>query len=302
MWNSVTKLFLGVLTLLIATYPIQEGWAQVDARAESVIERGGGTANLRVMTFNMRYNNPGDGEHAWTHRKERVASVIRFHKADIVGAQEVLLGQIVDLERLLPEYGWFGVGRDDGEEAGEFAPIFYRKEQFDVLNQGVFWLSETPDVVGSVGWDAALPRIATWGTFRDRRTKSTFFLLNAHFDHIGEQARQESARLIVSKVKEMAGEIPVFVLGDFNVEASSQAYRVLAQSMNDAREHAQYPPHGPRETFWGFQVQPGEVGKQLDYIFVQGIPQVRYHGVLTDHWNGSFASDHLPVIVEISLP
>ena len=254
------------------------------------------------MTFNIRYNNPDDGVHAWPHRKERVASVVRFHEADLVGMQEALSEQIGDLEALLPEYAWIGVGRDDGVAAGEFSPIFYRKDRFELVEQATFWLSETPDSVGSQGWDAALPRIVTWGRFRDKATGGVFFLFNTHFDHRGEQARTESARLILSQIDALAGDALVVVTGDFNVEPTTEAYRVMTAGLNDARQQSVTPPHGPAETYWGFTVETGEEGRQIDYIFVHPGVRVRHYGVLTDHWNGHFPSDHLPVLAEIVLP
>ncbi len=258
-------------------------------------------STLRVMTFNIRYNNPDDGEHAWPHRKERVASVIRFHEADLVGVQEALKDQIEDLETLLPAYAWIGVGRGDGAAAGEFSPIFFRKDRFELVEQATFWLSETPEVVGSQGWDAALPRIVTWGRFRDKRTGTAFFLFNTHFDHRGAQARTESARLLLEKIDALAGDAPVIVTGDFNVVPTTEAYRVMAAGLEDARHLSVTPPHGPDETDFGFTVEAGEEGRRIDYIFVHPDVRVQHYGVLTDHWNGHFPSDHLPVLAEVAL-
>ncbi len=259
-------------------------------------------STIRVMTFNIRYNNPNDGVHAWPHRKERVASVVRFHQADLVGMQEVLKGQVDDLEVMLPEYAWFGVGRDDGVAAGEYSPIFYRKDRFDLLDQATFWLSETPEVPGSKSWDAAITRIVTWGLFKDKTTGRTFYLFNTHFDHRGEQARTESARLILSKIDALAGEALSVVTGDFNVVPTTEAYRTMVGRLADARDRTQAPPHGPEGTFSGFTVERDKVGRRIDYVFVHPSIAVARYGVLTDHWNGHFPSDHLPVLAEIVLP
>ena len=269
---------------------------------DSSLEPGVADSTLRVMTFNIRYNNPDDGEHAWPHRKERVASVIRFHGADLVGMQEALKGQIDDLEALLPAYAWIGVGRDDGAAAGEFSPIFYRKDRFELVEQATFWLSETPEVAGSKSWDAAITRIVTWGRFRDKRTGAVFFLFNTHFDHRGTQARTESARLLLARIDALAGDAPVVVTGDFNVEPTTEAYRVMVEGMEDARHRSLTPPHGPDETYWGFTVETDEEGRRIDYIFVSPEIHVQHYGVLTDHWNGHFPSDHLPVLAEVVLP
>ncbi len=260
---------------------------------------------LSVMTFNIRYNNPGDGENAWPHRKDRVAGLIRFHGADLIGMQEALQGQIADLDLLLPGFGWIGVGRDDGKAAGEFSPIFYRSDRLMVADWGTFWLSETPDQPGSKGWDAAITRIATWARMADQDTDTSFWVLNTHFDHRGEQARIESARLIREKVAHMAGEQPVIVMGDFNVTPESEAYRLLTQPeasqvppLIDALTVSQTPPYGPDNTWSTFFVdQPSD--RRIDYVFIQNQLTVLRHGILTDQQAGRYPSDHLPVLVEI---
>ncbi len=290
------NLLLALLALLALLIPELDGGLHPN---EPVVAAADST--LRVMTFNIRYNNPGDGEHAWPHRKERVASVIRFHEADLVGVQEALNGQIDDLEALLPAYAWIGVGRDDGVAAGEFSPIFYRQDRFEVVEQATFWLSETPEVPGSKSWDAAITRIVTWGRFRDKTTEEVFYLFNTHFDHRGEQARTQSARLLLEKIDALAGEAPVIVTGDFNVVPTTQAYRVMVTELEDARHRSVTPPHGPDETYFGFTVEAGEEGRRIDYIFVHPDVRVQHYGVLTDHWNGHFPSDHLPVLAEVVL-
>jgi hypothetical protein len=144
---------------------------------------------IRVMSFNIRLNTPADSANAWPHRKEMVASMMRFHRADLTGVQEALKDQMDDLTKLLPEFGWMGVGRDDGKEAGEYSAIFYLKDRFAVLEQNTFWLSESPEKPGSMGWDAACVRIVTWAKFKDKRMGKAFYHFNTHFDHIGEKAR-----------------------------------------------------------------------------------------------------------------
>ncbi|HKG22279.1 MAG TPA: endonuclease/exonuclease/phosphatase family protein, partial [Blastocatellia bacterium] len=156
---------------------------------------------VRVMSFNIRYNNAEDKENAWPNRKRMAASMFRFHHVDIAGIQEALKGQIDDLELLLPGFAWCGVGRSDGKAEGEFSAILYRKERFKLLESSTFWLSETPEVAGSKGWDASLPRIVTWARFRDTQSKQTFFVFNTHFDHRGSRARAESARLLLARIE-----------------------------------------------------------------------------------------------------
>jgi endonuclease/exonuclease/phosphatase family metal-dependent hydrolase len=255
---------------------------------------------INAMSFNIRFNNPGDGEHAWPNRRNRVASVIRFHQADVAGLQEALYGQIRDLEQRLPGYAWVGVGRDDGERGGEFSPIFYRTERLELLDHNTFWLSETPDVPGSQSWDAALPRIVTWAHFRDRQTEQTFYHFNTHFDHRGEQARLESAQLITQRVGALAGDAPTVVTGDFNVTPDTAPYAHLADAFTDAYV-AVDAPHGPPSTYLGFEVT-GEPGRRIDYVFTTSNVAVQRFGTLTDQWRGDYPSDHLPVLAEVTLP
>lgn len=257
------------------------------------------TDPLRVMTFNIRYDNPDDGADAWPNRKEMAASMIRFHEADIAGLQEALKGQIDDLDALLPEYTWLGVGRADGQEAGEYSPIFYREDRFEVLRHDTFWLSETPDVPGSKSWDAAIERIATWAEMRDRESGRRFFVINTHFDHRGEVARAESASLLLEKIAELSDGLPVVLTGDFNALESSEPYRVLAGGLSDAFKVSEHPHHGPTSTWSGFEAV--EPGRRIDYIFVNRGFTVMEHGILADTWDGRFPSDHLPVLAELTI-
>ena len=254
------------------------------------------------MSFNIRYDEPRDGVNAWPNRKQKVADVIRFHKADIVGVQEALLSQLRDLEMLLPDFAWCGVGRDDGKEAGEYSAILYRKSRSRLLKTETFWLSPEPDKPGSKGWDAAYPRIVTWARFRDQVSGRTFYHFNTHFDHRGERARVESASLILRRVGEIAGGQPFLLTGDFNVRDDTEAYKTLKAGtssihITDAR-HATLNGHfGGDSTFNDFkELQPGN---KIDYIFIRDGIRVLEHGVLSDRWNGLWASDHLPVIAEI---
>jgi len=264
------------------------------------------TDALRVMSFNLRYNNPGDGDDAWPHRKEIVASMIRFHQADLIGVQEALVGMLDELEMLLPGYARLGVGRADGKDGGEFSAILYRKDRFEVIRQATFWLSDTPDVVASVGWDASMERIATWGLFRDRETGRSFYLFNTHFDHKGEEARRESARLLLRQIDALAGDAPVLVTGDFNTPPDSEPYRVLTtgdgapkKALHDAMTVSRHGHHGPTATWNGFEAI--EPGRRIDFIFVRGPVEVLQHGILGETWDGRFPSDHLPVLAEVQI-
>ncbi len=261
---------------------------------------------LSIMSFNIRYDNPGDRENAWVNRKEMAAETIRFHKIDIAGLQEVLYTQVEDLEARLLEYGWFGVGRDDGQRKGEHTPVFYLKSRFEVLEQSTFWLSETPEVPGELGWDAVCPRIVTWGKFKDRSNRRVLFVFNTHFDHVGEKARSQSAELLLSKIEELAGNHPIIVTGDFNCTVDDAPYSILTRNqdgkrrLTDAHHISQTIPYGSTQTFNGFKndLRPDF---RIDFIFVSDISRVLRHGVISEKWNGRFVSDHYPVMAEISL-
>ncbi len=283
------------VALLIAVVLLLGGWCS-DATAQS------SKGSLRVMTFNIRYDEPRDGVNAWPNRKQKVADVIKFHKADLVGVQEALLTQLKDLEKLLPDFASCGVGRTDGKDAGEFSAILYRRSRFMLIATNTFWLSETPEKPGSKGWDAALPRIVTWAKFKDRVTGKTFVHFNTHFDHIGEKARAESSSLILKKAGEIHGSGPFIVTGDFNVTENSGAYKTIMAGtptvkLADARYASVNGHFGGSSTFTAFK-EP-EPGRKIDYIFVREGIKVLEHGVLSDRWDGLWASDHLPVIAEI---
>lgn len=261
--------------------------------------------SMRVMTFNIRYDEPRDGVNAWANRKQKVADVIRFHKADIVGVQEALVTQLRDLERLLPDLAWCGVGRSDGKEGSEFSAIFYRKSRFQMIENRTFWLSETPDIPGSKSWDAAITRIVTWAKLKDRSTGKTFFAINTHFDHVGQRARVKSASLILKKMETIVGRSPFVLTGDFNVQRENEAYKTLAAGtpavkIADARSISKNGHFGGDSTWNAFKEL--EPGRTIDYIFVRDGVKVYEHGVLSDRWNGLWASDHLPVIAEILIP
>jgi endonuclease/exonuclease/phosphatase family metal-dependent hydrolase len=291
------------LTILLICLLTSGSTAAARAVSATVAE----THYLRVMTFNIRYDEPRDKENAWPNRKELVASMIRFHHADLVGLQEALKRQIEDLEKLLPDYDWVGVGRADGKSEGEFSAILYRKTRFTRLTSSTFWLSETPDVP-SKGWDAAYPRIVTWMKLKDTTTGKTFFHFNTHFDHRGVRAREEGARLLLQRIDKIAGRLPVVITGDFNFDEASAGYQILTgktaqgemapnSALRDARYLSQYGHHGPTSTFNEFKALVPQM--KIDYVLAKGSVRVLQHGALADTWNGRFPSDHLPVLAEV---
>jgi endonuclease/exonuclease/phosphatase family metal-dependent hydrolase len=264
--------------------------------------------SIRVMTFNIRMNTPSDSSNAWPFRKELAANMIRFHKADLAGLQEALPEQINDLEKLLPEYHWFGVGRDDGAKQGEYSCIFYRTERFTRLDGGTFWLSETPDQPG-MGWDAACPRIVTWMHLRDIKSGKQFYHFNTHFDHRGEVARKESARLLLAKIHQLATDERVVLTGDFNCTFKSPPYKILTGDsigdfvikLIDSKTITRYVHHGPTTTWSGFISAYWPDRPAIDHIFVSEGISILFHGTLSDTFDGRFPSDHMPVISEITI-
>ena len=233
-----------------------------------------------------------------------MAGLIRFHDVDLLGVQEALRRQLDDLVTDLPEYEWSGVCRTDGSvnpnPDGEFSAILYRKDRFEKLDGSTFWLSETPDKPGSIGWDAALPRIVTWVKFRDKLTGTIFIQFSTHFDHMGVRARNESALLLLQKIKSIAGELPVILTGDFNCGDSEQPYLTLTNNattyyLSDTKTNSQSPHYGPTATFAGSFRVADLIDHPIDFVFIRNHIDVLKHATLSDSWNGDMASDHLPV-------
>lgn len=252
---------------------------------------------VRVMSFNIRYNNPGDGENAWPNRVDLVDRLLAYHQPDIIGVQEALEGQMNDLKQLLPGFDSEGIARTEG---GEYSAILYRAAKLEKLEGSTFYLSSTPDRL-STGWDAALPRIATWARFKIRDTGAEFFCINTHFDHMGEQARKKSASLIIKMIDSLnVDDLPVVLTGDFNATPESEPIQTILRSLDDSRERPNAPAHGPDGTWSGWTIA-GEPGRTIDYVFVQGDLAVSNQAHLAESFSGRFPSDHLPVIAEIIL-
>lgn len=260
----------------------------------------GKKTEIRWATFNVRYDNPLDGTYGWQNRKDRVSGFVTSNNIDIVGMQEVLHGQFVDLCRALPEYGAIGVGRDDGKTAGEYAPLFYRKDKYEVLDSDTFWLAENPDSVGMMGWDAVCVRIATWAKFKDKATGKIFMGVNTHFDHVGTEARRQSALLIIDKISEIVGDRPAVVTGDFNVNDQSEAYRTITTNafvMKDAHKTAARTD-GVAYTYHDFARIPAEECEKIDFVFVT--PQITVKSsTIPAEVAEALLSDHNPQVVEL---
>lgn len=260
-------------------------------------------AALRVMSFNIRYDNPNDGQDAWPLRREMLVETIRAYNPDLLGLQEVLHTQGQFLRDKLDGYKFVGVGRDDGKERGEYAPLMFRAERFELADWGTLWLSEQPAVAGSKSWDAALPRIATWCKLRDRlRGNGLLLVLNTHFDHKGEKARLESARLISKWLGEHSAELPVVVTGDFNCDDDSGPYQALvAQTATPALRDAYRAVHPARNeheaSFHAFQ--GNEVGTRIDWILPSQHFAAKSATIDRTNRQGRYPSDHFPVTAEL---
>jgi endonuclease/exonuclease/phosphatase family metal-dependent hydrolase len=258
--------------------------------------------SLRVMTFNIRYDNPGDSLNNWQYRKDVAAGIIKEYDVDLLGTQEVLANQLRDLKERLPQYAAIGVGRVDGKEAGEYSAIFYKQDKFEVEKSGTFWLSETPEVAGSKGWDGACERIATWAILKEKTGNKRLFFINTHLDHVGKTARYEGAKLLLERAKTESGGLPVIITGDFNASPESEVIQqVLAGgTFFDTRLLAPSVPE-INGTFHGFGEVPVERRKIIDYIFVINDVSVNSYSVVPEKRDGVFLSDHNPVYVELRI-
>ena len=254
-----------------------------------------GESGLRVMSYNVRYTGERetDGDNHWDWRRAASINMVREERPAVMGVQEALAPQLQFLDENLPEYGYVGVGRDDGVSAGEHMAIFYLKEAVELENWGTFWLSQTPDQV-TMGWDAVCYRTCTWALMRDKATGKQFAMMNTHLDHRGEQAREQSIILIVNRIKEIVPEgTPLFLTGDFNSTTDSEIYAPLKAVMEDAREVATQSDH--RGTFNGW----GKASSVIDHIFVRGVEVDRFSVLCDKNYGAPYISDHYPVVAEV---
>lgn len=251
---------------------------------------------INIITYNIRYSTEKDGVNAWSNRKDNVKALVKFHDADILCAQEALAEQF---DALLEnsDFEAVGAGRDDGKRKGEFSPIFYNKNRFSKKDGGVFWLSQTPDVP-SKGWDAMFNRVCTWVRLYDKLNKKEFLVFNTHYDHVGVQARIESAKLVKQKIQGIAPKLPVVYTGDLNVTPETDAIATIKSFLSDSKEISIEPPYGPDGTFNGFKFN-SPLKDRIDYVFVNKGFKVQKYGVLTDSKDQRYFSDHLPVFVKL---
>jgi endonuclease/exonuclease/phosphatase family metal-dependent hydrolase len=267
----------------------------------------GAPVTVRVMSFNIRYGTAKDGEDRWEKRQDFLVETIRAYNPDLLGTQEVLAEQADFLKQRLPEYGFVGAGRDDGQRKGEFSPIMFRSDRYELLAHGQWWLSPTPEKVGSRGWDAALPRVVTWARLKDRPSGVTILYYNTHWDHQGNVARVESGKLMRKLIEDSRGdaELPVIVTGDFNSTEETPQYKSLTVGdgtglkLMDAYREV-HPQHkGDEASFNGFKGT--KQGMRIDWVLHS--PQWTAKGAAIDRTerNGHTPSDHYPVTAELEL-
>ena len=251
-----------------------------------------------IISYNIRYDNNWDIENSWEIRRSNIIQMLFKYSPSIIGIQEGLLNQVQYIDSSLINYDYVGVGRDDGKEKGEFCAIYFDTTRYVLLKNSTFWLSETPDTI-SVGWDAALERICTYGLFKDRITKKEFWIFNTHFDHMGIIAREKSSGLILKRIKKINRQsLPVILMGDFNSIPNSPPVKEIVTELSDALQISTEKLHGPRGTFNGFN-EDLPIEKRIDYIFTKNLKVLSYTHVNDRLENNRHISDHLPVMIKI---
>lgn len=255
--------------------------------------------DFSVMSYNIKLDYPKEGKNSWTNRKPFFINQIQFYEPDVLGVQEAMPNQMKEMDSLLVDYSFVGVGRDDGKNKGEYSAIFYKKDKLKVMDTNTFWLSETPEEV-SMGWDAVCNRVCTYALFEDIETGKKFYMFNTHFDHVGEEARKNSAALIIKKIKALnTNNHSVILTGDFNMEPNHESIKYIKTELKDSKEVTELD-FGPEGTFNGFHFDK-TVTRRIDFAFVSKDVTVSKYAVLSDNWNLQYPSDHLPVLIKINL-
>lgn len=262
---------------------------------------------IAVATFNVRIRTGSDtGVRSWKQRRQHVAALIHRYKLDVAGVQELIdSDQEKELSSALNSYSCVSMGRDNTEGTeGERLALYYLKERYMLVNKGYFFLSETPSVA-SRGWDAALNRMCQWVELNDKRTNQRFFVFNTHFDHVGKEARAQSARLITARIKEIAGSNTVLLLGDFNANPmETRVYNELSSALYDSRYNAKTKTEPSIGTFNGWKTDTNSFDEnvRIDYVFTNRRDKLVEYRVINDSYaEGAYPSDHFPVVVKFSL-
>lgn len=245
---------------------------------------------IQCLSYNIRYDNPKDGINNWHNRKQELTDFLAAQSPDAIGLQECLWHQLQFIDSALTGYAYIGVGRDDGKLQGEFSPILYDTAQLQLIKTYTKWLAPNTDSP-SVGWDAALPRIATYGEFIVKKNGRPIVVINTHFDHIGDTARMHSAEMIVTTMPYLKNT-GIIVMGDLNCTPAEQPYQIFTRFFDDTRKCEHHS--GPEETFNGFSAD-GALDKRIDYIFSDNFTVVEQQHIVAKKKDGLWLSDHLPV-------
>jgi endonuclease/exonuclease/phosphatase family metal-dependent hydrolase len=259
------------------------------------------TENIKVMTYNIRCGFCEDSSNVnnWSKRKYLVAYLIKNHNPDLIGLQEAEMFQVNELIEMLDEYDWYGVSREDGKEGGESTAILYKTKKFLPEQKQTLWLSETPGL-GSKGWDAMFKRTVTIIKLKDLMSLKEFYYLNTHLDHVGENARTESSKLLLNEIGKLSTDYPVILTGDFNCTSTAEGYKIITSKLSDSKYSSKTESIGGNITFNGFgnDIKPDN---KIDFIFVNDKVEVLNHIIDTTTFNGLYPSDHYPIITEILL-
>lgn len=256
--------------------------------------------SLNVATFNVR--TPVDGSpNSWDERAPRIRKIIEDNKFDLFGVQEAFQDRQIASLSETPGYACITGNNKAFKHAGNRDAIFYRTDRLELLDQGIFTLSDTPEVFASKSWGNFEARYAVWGKFRDKKTGVEFFHFNTHLDHRSRLARENSVALILARVKEQAKGLPVILTGDFNVSPASPVYAAAAAQLNDSYVISETPSTGPIRTYNGFRKWKENTGSRIDYVFVSKGVRVLSHRTIDTLIDGRFPSDHFPVSAELLL-
>lgn len=255
--------------------------------------------DLKVMTYNIRLSLESDKENSWNNRKDDALALMSYYHPDYFGVQEAVPQQMTDIKTTLTDYDYVGVGRDDGKNQGEYSAIFYDKNKLEVIRSGTFWLSETPEKP-SKGWDAAYNRVCTYAFFKIKKTGKQFLAMNLHFDHVGNVARVNSAKLILEKIKKLNPKnVPLTLTGDFNLTDDSEPIKIISKSLDNVFYHSKKTHYGPKGTFTGFDINTIPQDR-IDYIFVKGFEVLSNRTINDRRENLLYPSDHFPILAEIN--
>lgn len=255
--------------------------------------------DLKVMTYNIRLSLESDKENSWNNRKDDALALMSYYHPDYFGVQEAVPQQMTDIKTTLTDYDYVGVGRDDGKNQGEYSAIFYDKNKLEVIRSGTFWLSETPEKP-SKGWDAAYNRVCTYAFFKIKKTGKQFLAMNLHFDHVGDVARVNSAKLILEKIKKLNPKnVPLTLTGDFNLTDDSEPIKIISKSLDNVFYHSKKTHYGPKGTFTGFDINTIPQDR-IDYIFVKGFEVLSNRTINDRRENLLYPSDHFPILAEIN--